>query len=177
MIESPGPLCISTIAFDFLLVSLKISLIGFFSWLLGNICDGAKRMRSTCLPGMVINFGPEKALFEGEDSPPLTEPGVANPGDGEDMREELLLEARETICGSFDIPLDAAVAAGPAVRAPQAIGIAAVTRGFGPLPKAGNNSSDRTSSTGAFLEFGLETGVSRLALEIDSSPIGTEAPR
>jgi hypothetical protein len=126
---------------------------------------------------MVIIFGPAKALFEGEESPPLTEPGVAIPGDGEDMREELVLEAREAICVSFDNPLDAAVAAGPAVRAPQAIGIAAVARGFGPLPKAGNNSSDRTSSTGAFLEFGFETGVSRLASEVDSSPIGAEAPR
>ena len=51
--------------------------MGFLSWLLGNICDGANRMRSTCLPGIVIIFGPANGIFDGEDNPAPTEPGVA----------------------------------------------------------------------------------------------------
>lgn len=117
---------------------------------------------------MVIIFGPAKGIFDCQDNPVLTEPGVGIPGDGEDMREELSLDPCEGICLSFDIPLDAVVA-GAAPRAPQAIGIAAATRGFGPPPKAGNSSSERTSNTGAFVVFGFKTGASGLVLEMDSS--------
>jgi hypothetical protein len=58
------------------------------------------------------------------------------------------------ICDRFaplDKPLAGVEALTAFLEAPQATGIVAIGLGFGPLPRAGNDSSDRTSRVGAFL--------------------------
>lgn len=140
IIDSSGPLYMSTTALNLLLVSRRISLIGFFDWLRGSICEGAKRIRSTCLPGMVMILGAPDAGFKELD--------VAKPGIGVSIREEEVLDKCDDSCVPLDELLAIAKFRPGNLPAPQAVGTIGGGRKFDAPPNAGNSSSDCTSKIG-----------------------------
>lgn len=154
MIDPAGPPRMSTLAIERLEISLKISRSGFFRLLRGSICEGASLSCSMCFPGRDMILGASN------------EPNPAADTWQRQLKIQAIVEIDIQDWEVLGMPF-ATVAATEGFLAPQVA--AAGAWGFGPLPRAGNNSSDRTSKAGVFFGAAWAGGEGDVVSAVDGA--------